>query len=569
MCKFICIFVKKVLPLQRFFGSIPMKRSVKISLWVIGVFFLLVVSALMSADIWVSRLVQKEVHKTFDQMPDADAQIGSVYLSIISGTAIVKDVTFVTHSLALEDEETGLRQPGLAMHVPTLTVWNINYWELFKHRHVDIYKISIDEPKLLVYLDEEHPTELLPSFPKDTTLEKAGQWLRRVDVRHIEVNKFTGHLHSVRTPLVVAVDSLSVECRSMAYSFADSVFTYNDSVYDLRIEGIAVQLPDGESALEVKDFETEDQGPLQMGYTRFYNTLTAKQLANKHREPTTWMDLELNSLRTSPLNPIRKGIAKDFSLDSLHADVKRMHVCRDARLKPREPFLPPQDYLKKTPIELDVKHVDALVRKIDVEYASTNVNCGQLHVRNLRADVSNITTRRGATWLAHARAPFGKNGHVDASYKMHLNKAANFDLKLKVKDVDIQDLNSFLRPLVGLTCECHVDQLDAAYSGDRTSASGEFCMQYHGLKVQVHKEDDIPYKIVTKNADTFTTLANTLIPKSNPTAVDPAPRRYMVEWKRNEWEPYPLYLFGCCIDGAVKTMLPGLFVHKQAKSKKK
>ena len=52
MCKFICIFVKKVLPLLRFFGSIPMK------------------------------------------------------------------------SLALEDEETGLRlrQPGLAMHVPTLTV---------------------------------------------------------------------------------------------------------------------------------------------------------------------------------------------------------------------------------------------------------------------------------------------------------------------------------------------------------------------------------------------------------------------------------------------------------------
>lgn len=122
-----------------------------------------------------------------------------------------------------------------------------------------------------------------------------------------------------------------------------------------------------------------------------------------------------------------------------------------------------------------------------------------------------------------------QNGHINASYKMHLNKAANFDLKLNTKDVDIQDLNSFLRPLVGLTCECHVDQLDAAYSGNRTSANGKFCMQYHSLKVQVHKEDDIPYKIVTKNADSFTQLANTLIPKSNPTAVDPAPRRYMVE----------------------------------------
>ena len=91
-------------------------------------------------------------------------------------------------------------------------------------------------------------------------------------------------------------------------------------------------------------------------------------------------------------------------------------------------------------------------------------------------------------------------------------------------------------------------------------------MQYHGLNVQVHKEDNIPYKIVKNNAKTFTTLANTLIPQSNPTSVDIGPRKYYVAWVRDIWSPVPLYYFGPCINGVVETMLPGLYVHKQVKS---
>ena len=100
-------------------------------------------------------------------------------------------------------------------------------------------------------------------------------------------------------------------------------------------------------------------------------------------------------------------------------------------------------------------------------------------------------------------------------------------------------------------------------------AGGTFKLLYHGLKVQVHKEDDIPFKIITRNAGTFTQLANTLVPKSNPSTVDIRPREYFVEWKRDEWKPFPLYMFGPCIDGIKKTMLPGLNVHMQTDRKKK
>lgn len=545
-----------------------MKRVTKIVLWVVGGFLLLVFGAMLSADIWVSRLVQKEVHKAFEKIPDADAAVGHIYLNIISGSAIVTDITFVTHSMALEDTISGKRQPGLAMHVPTLSVWNINYMELLRHHHLSVYKVTIDDPILLVYLDEKNPEALLPTFPKDTTLEKASRWLERSDIKHIELNNLEAKLHSTRSPIFVGVDSLSFSCHHIGYDFTDSLLTYNDSVYKLQIGSLMTKLPDGISELEVHQFYTKNQGEIKTGYMRFRNTITPKQMADKAKEPISWVDMELNSLTTSPLNPIRKALNQDLSLDKLQVDVKRAHIYRDARYAPRHPFPTPQEVFRKLPVRFDIEHIEATVRKMDLEFSSTNVNCGQMHLKNIHATVNHMTNRPGAVCAFQAHAPFGEAGIVDAQLKLHMDKVSTFDMVINAKDVETHDINSFLRPLVGMTCDCHVDQLNAEYSGDHLVAKGEFCMQYHGLTVQVYKEDNIPYKIVTKNAEAITSFANTLIPKSNPTAVDIAPRRYMVEWKREEIRPYPFYLFGPCIDGVIKTMLPGLFVHKQTKNKK-
>lgn len=555
-----CIFVPELL--------CTMKKPVKIALWIVGSLIVLVAGALLSVNIWASRLVQNEVRKAFVNMPDADAQLGNVYIDLLSGSAIVRDITFCTYSLALEDTVSGVRQPGLALHIPTLAIWNINYMELWKNHHLSILKITVDEPKLLVYLDEKNPGALMPVFPKDTTLNKAGAWLRLIDVRHIELKELDARLHSTRSPLNLSVDDLSTDCYDIRYDLIDSLFSYNDSVYALSLEACKIKLPDGRMDLEVHDLKTRNQGKLSLGYTRVRHIISAKRLADIMREPTTWIDLELNSLHTSPLNPIRKVLTQDCTLDALDVDVRRLHVCRDARHAPKVPYRTPQEFLRTLPVIFTVKQVKALAHKVDVEFSSTDINCGELHLKNIRAQLKNITNRPGAIWYNTAKAPFGEKGQVEAQYNIHMNKAADFDIKIKGTNIETHDVNSFLRPLVGMTCDCHIDDIDAVYSGNKTTVKGEFCMQYHGLKVKIYKEDDIPYKVITKNASSFTSFANTLIPKSNPTSVDPAPRRYDVEWQRDEWKPYPLYLFGPVIDGVMKTMLPGLFVHKQTKKKK-
>ena len=386
-----------------------------------------------------------------------------------------------------------------------------------------------------------------------------------MEIRHFDLEDFSARIHSTRSPLKVALDSLTTEVNDISYDLTDSLFAYNDSVYLLSIKGLKAELPDGASEVELHDLKTKDQGPLTLGYTRYHNIVSLKHLADVRREPTTWIDIEVNEVNTSAFNPIRKILAQDWTLESIDADVRRLYVRRDTRYPPKEPYSNPQDFLRKLPVQFKLKQVTALARKIDIDMQTTDINCGEMHIKNARGKMTNVTNRTGATWYNYGKAPFGANGIVEAKYDIHMNKSVTFDISIKGSDIETSELNSFIRPLVGITSECHIDKLDAAYSGDRNMTTGTFCMQYHGLNVKVHKEDKIPYEIVTKNADFFTSAANSLVPKSNPSTVDPAPRAYEVEWKQDVWKPYPLFLFGPCIDGIKKTMLPGLYVHKQTK----
>ena len=546
-----------------------MKNPMKVTLWVVGTLVVVCTIVLMCADIIASRIVQKEVSKSLKQVPGVKAQVGRIYLNFLSGSAVVKDICFSTNSLELADSIDQQHAPGLAIRIPKLSVWNISYRQLIRHQSIAIRKITIDEPEVLVFLDEKNPQSILPMLPKDTTMEHAQEWLQQVGVKEIALHDLKAELQSISSPLFVSAENLSVTAKDLQYNIADSTFAYNDSVYAFSLGACRLHTPDGLFAMELHDLFTADQQALQLGYTHFYNTITSKQLADKMQEPTTWIDMELNSVSTSPINPIRKALSQDFTLEALHADVRRMHVCRDQRYAPKVPFMTPQAFLKQIPVRFLVHEVEAKVDQVDVYYSSTDVNCGEIHAGKARAHLSNVTNKPGATWYNSLKAPFGKEGQVEATYNIIMDKAETFELEMKASHIEAHDINTFLRPLVGMTCECHIDQLDTRYKGDRIQAEGEFCMQYHGLNVTVHKEDDIPYKIVTKHARTFNQLVNTLIPKSNPTAVDPAPRRYHVSWKNDVWKPYPLYIFGPVIDGVVETMLPGLFVHKQVRSKKK
>ena len=549
---FFCTFASKIVH--------DMKRVHKIWLIVISVVVAVFAGLFIGADVLVSRFVQKKVDAALANIPGCEAQCGDIHVFLFSGTAEVNGLRFVYHGKPVSKRDT--IGPGVEVSVDKLVVGRVFYTMLLQKR-VLVSDVRIIRPAVEVWLDDKHPDACFPKI-EDKGLEKADKKLVDAEVQRFHLKNANVRLHSLRTQLDVRVDSCSLTAHNLRY---DSVFSYNDSVYDFSLEHAAVMLPDGRMHIEANNIEQEDQGKLSIGRTRVNHTMNRRKLGELVKEPVTWMDLRVESVQTSPFNPIRKVLAKDYTLESLKVVVEKMDVFRDNRRHPTHTYPMPQEAILKAKEPFRIGVVNAEIKQIDIALATTDVNCGEMQLKKISASVQNITNKRGETMNINGSCPIGQ-GKAKAEIALTMNKSCDFACHMNVTNAEADFLNPFIRPLVGISFDMVVDEIETRYKGNNISAGGTFKLLYHGLKVQVHKEDDIPFKVVTKNANTITQLANTLVPKSNPSTVDIRPREYDVEWKRDEWKPFPLYLFGPCIDGVKKTMLPGLNVHKQTKSRK-
>lgn len=333
------------------------------------------------------------------------------------------------------------------------------------------------------------------------------------------------------------------------------------------MQSASIITPDGLMRIDVNSIEHHDQGPLFVGATHLENTLKKKKLGDYLKEPVTWISMQIDSVSTSPFNPFRKAMAKDWTLDRLNVVVSEMDIFRDARHKPVRPFVMPQEPLMAIPTVFRINRADAVIKKMNIDLSSTDINNGHLTLGDLSATVTNITNRKGQTMHFKGGGPLG-TGKAEAAFDMTMDANNTFAISLKATRLNANMLNSFVRPLVGISFDVPVDILETHYKGDRDRAAGTFKMLYHGLEVEVHKEDNVPFKFVTQNANTITHIGNKLLPKSNPKKPGEAPREYNVQAKRNPWKPVALYFFMPTIDGAIKTFLPGLFLSHKIKQPK-
>ena len=527
-----------------------MKKGGKIALTIFCILLIVGLALFVSADVLLSRLVKSEIDKAFTNLPIGEASCGDIHIRLFSGTAEVQDLRFSY-------------PPALEIEVEKVEVGRFFYSALLA-RQIVISDLRLQRPKATVVYDSKHPDKMFPEV-HDSSLVRIGELFESISLSRLKITGASLALRDTATGLNIAIDSASVRMHDLSYSWVDSAFQYNDSLYHLDVSAFRCFEPKEPMQIEITDIHTRNGKELTTGETHIKHAVSKKRLGDRRNEPVTWIDLQVESVRTSPFNLFRKALAQDLTLDSLAVNVKRMDVFRDERHKPKAPFPMPQTILTQLPVTFFVGHVDAKVQQIDIEFASTNVNCGEMHLNHIRAAVEHLTNKKGSIMHVYGNCPIDKKGKAKAEMHMTLNKACDWHIKMQVHSVNTNYLNSFLRPLIGMTCDCFIDTLTTEYKGNDATANGTFRMLYHGLNVKVHKEDDIPYKIVTKNAGAITSFANTMIPKSNPSKVDIHPRAYAVTWKRNEWQPFPMYLFGPCIDGAKKTMLPGLYVHKQVK----
>ena len=555
-----------------------MRKGTKITLLVIGIIVAVLCIGIMSADIWASRAASKAVQSKISDDPTTTTymSIGNVHVLLMSGCVEIDDVYLTSDSsvVKLQDEKlqtvvTNNKTPGMAVYVPKVVVSFINYIRLLRNKELRIFDISVYDPQMIVYLDEKHPENCLPKVNSDSDVEmdEVTKFMKLMDLSSINVIRANAELKSVRTKLNVKVDSLSACANDLMFNLLDSAFTYNDSIYSVELKHLYMKLDDGSADLSLNNLRTEDAGPLMLGKTRFRNLIDAVKMAEKEKDYVTWVDISVKRVETSAFNPIHKALAQDWTLDSIYADVEKLHVVRDQHINPNRRFPTPQEVLMKIPAKFAIKNVAANVNKVHIDFTLDAVNYGKMDLAGLSAKMKNVSNRTNTVWTNHVRGTLGGDSRLEATFVMHMNKAANFDVSITGTNAELNTLNTFLQPIVGLSCDSHVDTLRTHYSGDKDMAKGDFLMMYHGLNVQFHKDQDIAVKEIRNFGGLIEGFANNLVPKSNPTVVDVRPRKYAVEWKHDEYKPYPLFVVGPVIIGVVETMLPGLYVHKQIREK--
>lgn len=547
-----------------------MRKPVKIALIVVGSVVAIAIAALVSVDIWASRVANKSIQSWLAGLEDSQLKVsvGEIHVGLLTGTIGIEDIYFATDTGTFDIQQKR-KLPGMEVQVPLVTFELVNYYELLRHQNIRMYGITVHEPNAVVWLDEKYPERCLPVFPKDTSLSKANIPLHEIGVNRIRLSRANAKLKSVRTSLLARADSLTAEVHDLMFNLTDTTFAYNDSNFLVKANRLYARLPDGSMDFSVNNLKIKDEEGLKLGKTRIRNIIGIEKMAERAQEPVAWIDVQLRQLQTAPFNPIRKALAQDLTLDSIYADVEQLHVKQDNHIPPKRPYSTPQEFLLKLPVRFEIKSVEALTRHVHIELTLTGDKFGQLELDNINAHLRNVTNRPKAEWRNYVHGKLGDKGHIEAIYTMYMTKEAKFECQMNGHDIELDILNPFMRPLVGITCESHVDKLETHYTGDKTTASGDFLMMFHGMEVAVHKEDDIAIKPIQQHAKTIENLANSLVTKSNPSAVDTAPRRYMVEWKNDPWKPYPLFVFGPCINGAVETLLPGLYVHKQIRETRK
>ncbi len=537
-----------------------MKKGVKITLWVVGVLAALVILFITCADVWTSRYAEKIVRQQLEkaELPVA-IDFKHIHVLLMTGCVDVEGV--VVQCGELKDENKKILDT-LSVQIPHVVVSNVRYGQLIRKqivsiRRVDVVKMSattkLSQAKVALNTDSLSVTLRNVSYSiKDSALA----------INQLGVGLMNAKIHMAKEKINFEIDSLSVGLNDLFYNMKDSTFGYNDSVYNLNVDRFQVKMAQTMMGIEAKKVSTENGGEIMLGQTRIWNTCGRRDLAPKMKEPATWIDLHLNSVVISPLNPFRTDFSKGIAISQITVNGDRFEAFRDARLAPTHPYPMPQTVLMQIKLPIKIDAINAKLNTLDVGVLCSDKNLGKMQIKNVTASICDFSNKRGSTTVINAIAHVG-DGKVNGVIKMYMNKAGKFDIEIKGKDINTNELAQMTRPLAAIELNCAIDSMHLKYSADNERLGGNVLFAYHGLKGKVYGTDDIPFKIISKNAGALEYFVNHLIPKSNPRAGLKEPLAYRVEYVRKDMQPVPLYLVMPVILGAVETYLPGFFVSKK------
>jgi len=404
-----------------------------------------------------------------------------------------------------------------------------------------------------------------------SNIEIVKEFITGLTVDTVAIHDAMIDLKSISTNFTLHANDISTNVYGVGYSLINEIpYHYNDSVYKFSVGHVEVITPDSAIYVSANNVHYDNGGAFAIGKTHICNIIDRWELAHLAGDiPTTWVDMYVDTLYTSNKNIVKEALTleKSFLLDTLYVRVNKMSIFRDLRWKAKQPYKLPQTFLLDVKYPFIVKNVLASVKNMHIETALTRQNVGKMNLGPLRLRINNVTAIRNSTIHAVADGQMGKST-IHANFDMKVNRSCDWHLKLNAQNINMHYLDDMIYPMVGMKIGCDVQQLTADYGGDTAKAQGTLCMVYDNLDVFADKNSNSPFTIIQDMSGFINSASKTLLHKSNPSKPGQKPITYQVEWKNDPWNDPSLYYIGPIIDGCIKNLLPGLFLHKRVKEEK-
>ena len=528
-----------------------MNKTLKITLICVAA----VLAVLLIGKTIVRHVAVKNVRAALENVPGARIQFQDLSFSLLAGNVGLRDVEF-----ELSDSTVSGQKIEGSIHAIELE--GIKLRRLLKGE-ARARCLLIKKPVIRVTLDEK-----APEAPEDTAISADASFLRQVFLSELKVEKGSIGLQSLNNSTKASVQNLGFSLKDIEVLPADKKVEFNDSSYHVSLDSLDFIDPDGLNRVQIAHLSTSEAGPVQARGMHLYNCVPMEAVAEKMgKVAAMWYDVQLDSLLTSEINLPRLAREKNIEIKSISVSGPKAVIFQDDRYPPAVPYPTMQEGINAVEMPLHIQEINAHFKDFSFIWETSKVNRGSIPMQNVRVALTSVSNAKDNVMGMTITSRLTGKGRLNMMVSTRNNHAETTTGKITASDLDASRMDSFLRPLFGVTAQANMQKIDCTFKGNKTKMAGDFCMIYNNLTVKAWDDKTAPFQIVAQHSGAINFLANVALPDSNPKIKGKDPKRVNIEFERDPMQPYPAYLIQCMTNGMLKTVLPGGAI-KKAQAKK-
>ncbi|WP_143304452.1 hypothetical protein [Chitinophaga vietnamensis] len=508
-------------------------KVVRICLWVLGGFTVLVLCTAWYLNVHWGRMLRNELQGYVTDLSDSlyVLHFKDVRLNVLTGSVIVEDAHMTLDSAVYRKMLAAHKAPS-TIYLISVEKLHLKYfrpWRYFRNQELRAGSLTVTGPDIFM---EQNATVLDTTKPR-TAYENISAKMKSIFIGKLIMDETNFKYVFIRKDTTTAthqflhlrvrvndflIDSAALNdptrflyARNYDIGMRDYAHLSKDSLYNMLLRGISYDA--AEQTLHISQFEVQPR------YSR-------DSFGIKLGKQQDLYNLTLHNISVNHLNP--KLLLQNQECWAKRVDINsgELSIYHDRRLP-----LPPGDKLGQYPNQLLQQlqapiSIDTLIaRRMDIKYEETSPESdqtGEIRFSNAHSTFYNITNidslvANNNHCTADMDAIFMESGKLRAHFDFTLNSAGGaFSISAQLNGMNGKELNPVTMPLGKVEVRsCDIEDLSFNIKGDEKKAAGTVKLLYKNLRIAILKQDKAHKEFVRKGLVSL--LANLMVIKdSNP-----------------------------------------------------